>query len=581
MENILELVQRARRRLTLQRFLSVAGNTCFYCLLVAAALLILDKRLHWGLNVFSWQGDEESSLLPGWLTGTLLFGGAAVVIGIFLAAVIAWWKAPRQLDAAIEIDRRFKLHERISSVLGMTDQERQSGFGQALLQDACDKSKPLELPSEFKLKLERRSWLSAAALGGLVLMAVLVPVSRTKGVTSQAKEQVKNDVKKAAAALREKLIQRRKEAREKKSESTEQLMDLVQKRAEELAKAPPAEKKEAIIKLNQLAKEINQNKNKLEAVEKLRQQLSQLAKVQQGPASKIAEALQVGKFQQAAEEMKKLQEKLKDSKLGDEEKEQLKKQLDEMAAQLKKAADANRELQQKLKNQIAQERAKGNAKQAQDLENKLEQAMKDSAKSQGLSNLASKLKQAQEALEQGKEQGAAQALQDAMDEMQKQLEDGDGLKGLEQQLNEAKDLEQLLEDIAMAKADMGQNGQQGDGEGKGRDGKGQGFDGQGEGDGNQKGGEGLGKGRGTGTRPISKENVGKYESNVRQKIGKGGSTIGGQGEGSSTPGFVTEQIQTEFEDVKQGNLDPLEGVKLPKNLQEHAREFFDAVRKGD
>ena len=96
MDTLERQVRRARRRLAAERFLNVLGWCWFAALLAALVAILADK--FWPLGVESW----------AWVAGAL---------GLGLLAAAVWTLLIRggMLEAAIEIDHRFALKERVSS----------------------------------------------------------------------------------------------------------------------------------------------------------------------------------------------------------------------------------------------------------------------------------------------------------------------------------------------------------------------------------------------------------------------------------------------------------------------------------
>src|SRR5207245_10769172 len=83
------------------------------------------------------------------------------------------------------------------------------------------------------------------------------------------------------------------------------------------------DRKDALLKINDLAKEIEKRKQDLGGADKMRKELDKLKDIAKGPADKMADALKEGDFGKAQEEMKKLTEELKAGKLGKEDQEKL------------------------------------------------------------------------------------------------------------------------------------------------------------------------------------------------------------------------------------------------------------------
>ena len=80
----------------------------FGTLLVAAIAIGVQKK--WLAGVDGWQ----------WAVAWI---GGAVAVGLLVAMVWTWFVRMRDLEAAIEIDRRFGLKERVSSSLALTTEE--------------------------------------------------------------------------------------------------------------------------------------------------------------------------------------------------------------------------------------------------------------------------------------------------------------------------------------------------------------------------------------------------------------------------------------------------------------------------
>ena len=68
--------------------------------------------------------------VDGWLWAMQWLGGA-MAVGLLGAIVWTWWVRKPELAAAIEIDRRFGLKERVSSSLALSADDLQTPAGQA------------------------------------------------------------------------------------------------------------------------------------------------------------------------------------------------------------------------------------------------------------------------------------------------------------------------------------------------------------------------------------------------------------------------------------------------------------------
>ena len=137
MEELRKQVRRAHRRLGLQRFLGTLGWCWSVTLLVVLVLIAVDKWHSLGVEAWAW---------------------GVGALGLGLLAAVAWIAATRRkpLEAAIEIDRRFALKERISSTLAMPPDDRESEAGEALVADALRRVERIDVTSKFAVRPPRR-----------------------------------------------------------------------------------------------------------------------------------------------------------------------------------------------------------------------------------------------------------------------------------------------------------------------------------------------------------------------------------------------------------------------------------------
>src|SRR3990170_4129230 len=121
MDELRKQVALARRRLVLEQFLGRLVRCLFVTLIVALIAVAVPK-------LFVIPG-LPSYWATAWLVGALAIG---------FAAASAWTAISKRtpIDAAIEIDHRFDLRERVASGLTLSSDERESEAGQAVLNDA-------------------------------------------------------------------------------------------------------------------------------------------------------------------------------------------------------------------------------------------------------------------------------------------------------------------------------------------------------------------------------------------------------------------------------------------------------------
>src|SRR5258708_5321956 len=121
MDQLHEQVARTRRRLVLEQFLARAV-WCLFAGLVVAAVAIAVPRL---IAIHSLPSHWDAICL-------------AVALGGGLLAAIVWTylRSRSSLEAAVEIDRRFDLRERVASSLSLSPEDQSTDVGRALMSDA-------------------------------------------------------------------------------------------------------------------------------------------------------------------------------------------------------------------------------------------------------------------------------------------------------------------------------------------------------------------------------------------------------------------------------------------------------------
>ncbi|MCC6125368.1 MAG: hypothetical protein IT426_10425 [Pirellulales bacterium] len=546
MEELQLQVRRAVRRITLQRFVDVLGWCWFAALLAAAAMMFVDR--YFSMNVPRWW----------WAAG-------AIAAGLVAALVWTIFSRGNPLEAAIEIDRRFGLKERVSSTLAMPPEDFDSEAGQAVAADALHRVARLEISDKFPIAAPRR--LLLPILPALLAVGVaLLPRPAAVENPVQAKTEdpaVKPQVKKATEAVNKQLAERQKKAEKEGLKEAEQLFKKLEEGTKQMASSPP-DRDKALAKLNDLSRQLAERRQQIGGAEKVKEQLNPLKKLDRGPADKFAQALANGEFNKALEELKDIQKALSDNKLDEKEKAELAKQLEQMKEKLDKLAENHKKAQAEMQKKADELRKAGQNAEADKLQEQIRQMQDQNPHMDQLQDLANKLGQCAQCMKQGDGQQAAEALkqaQNAMNEMKKQLD-------------EMEMLDEAMEQLAQAKDKMNC---------KKCDGKGcamcQGL-GEGEGDKDAPPGMGLGKGRGKGPRPEARTDTNSYDSHVRQKIGKGSATIEGMVEGPNMKGNVQNDIQEQVDSVRRGNTDPLSSRQIPKKYGEQVKEYYDTFREG-
>jgi len=550
MDQIKLQVTRARRRLVLQQFLRVIGWSLFTALLVAAIGLGVPKI--WILPV------QQNVWMWSWI-------GGAIGLGLLVAILTTCLRRRGMLEAAIEIDKRFGLKERVSSSLSLAPQEVETEVGRALVDDAIRKVTEIDVRDKFSV---RAPWTVALPLVPAIcvfVLAMFVP-DAVKNTTSQASAATKPDVvKKQTDKLREQLQKKRQELKEKGLTEADDLLKQLEKGIDELRNKDNPDKKKTLIQINDLAKVIQEKRQKLAGSDEMRKQMEQLKDIQKGPADEIAQAMKEGNFDKAVEEIQKLQDKVKKGELSEQEKKDLMNQLNELQKKLEGAKQAYDETKKQLEEQIKEKVKSGDLAGANELQKQLDALNKMAPQMNQMQQMAQQLSDASQALEQGDSAQAAQKLGEL----------ADNLKQMESQLEQLESLEEMLDQLSDAKEGMGENDMPSDSA------LSQMSDGQSQSQMDGMPGRGLNEGKGFGERPEQEGDTASYDSQSDGKIQKGKAVITGTVDGPNNKGETREDVQAAIEATMTEKADPLTDAQLPRDQKDHAREYFHKLNGGD
>jgi tetratricopeptide (TPR) repeat protein len=539
MDELRRQVRRAQRRLAAGRFLRAFGLATSLTLLLAVALIGL--------------GKVRALPVPDWA-----WAAAALVLGILAAVVWTWTTGRGALSAAIEIDRRFGLKERVSTALAMPGEERDSPVGRTVIEDATQRVRRIDVASQFPVAPGRLA-LVLPVLPGLaaLVLALFVPppAPRTAAATSGAAASTVEQVKKSTEALERRLAERRRMAEREGLEDAKELLKNLENKSKEF-QSLHADRKEALVKLKDLTRQLQERRDQLHGAERVAEQLRQFKSLSQGPADKLAQAVARGDFKKALAELKDLKDQLSGDKLDPQQREQLAKQMEEVAKKLREMADAHDQAVSDLRKQISQLHKSGQHGEADKLQQSLDKLLQQLPRIQQASDLARQLGQCSKCLREGKT-GAACA---ALDSLRKQL------AGLEKESRELQLLDDAMEQLGQAKEQMNCQHCGGAGcpfcQGEPRE------------------TDGGGLGRAWGTRPERRGYTSLYDSQVRQKLGPGSSTFSGWVEGPNVKGNVQQRIQQQIEAARQGAAEPITEEQMPREHRQHTQEYFDRLRTG-
>jgi tetratricopeptide (TPR) repeat protein len=555
MDQLRQQIARARRRMILEQFLGRLVRCLLAALTVAAVAIAVPRVIAIANLPSNWD--------VAWLAG-------ALAAGFLFAAIWTFLKSRSQLDAAIEIDRRFDLRERVASSLSLSDADQSTEAGRAVVNDALRAVKRIDVDDKFRVRLDRRAWwpLVPAAIM-FVLMAFVNYRSAQSSLEPTAPPVQAKQIKKNAAELRKKIEELNKKSKEKDLKKAENVFKQIEQGVRELEDKKDVDRSKAVVKLNNLAQQLEERRQQLGGKEGLKEQFQSMKNLGAGPAEKASEAMKQGDWQKAMKEFEKLAKDLKTGKLNDADKEKLIKQLQKMKQKLEAAKEAREQAMADLKKQIEQQKRQGNLAKAGELQRKLDQMQKQQQMMKQLQQMAQQMGQMEKALQQGDNQKAA----DAMNQMAQQMAE------MQQQMNEMEMLNAAMDQLEMAKTAMAMDDV---------------MEGEGdmEGEGNMGGmtslmermseqsGNGMGAGRGFGDRPDERNATNLRDTRVRQKPRQGAATFAGMVDGPTMKGDVQQSIKEEMQALSTKPADPLTNERLTKSRREHAQEYFKMLIDG-
>jgi chemotaxis protein histidine kinase CheA len=538
----------ARRRLIGERFLSYLPWTSSFALIVAAIAIGLPKLMHLPVEPVIW--------FASWI-------GGCAVLALIVNSVLTFIGRPTLADAAVEIDRRFGLRERISSVLVLSREDRETELGQALAADAENRASKLDVRDKFTWGFRRSLLLPVLPI---LLAAGLWYVPNANAPEELAgKDDNKpkiNQIKNATKPLLQQ-IKKQREAAEKNGLSDMEI-DFFKKLEGELAKIQKDNKldtKQSLAKLNDIKEQLEQRRSELGSSENLKKNLQGLEKFEAGPAEKLADAMKQGDFEKAEEALKQMMKKMESGQMSPAEQQQLQKQLEKLEQAMAQAAQAHEQNKQALKEQIKKAEAAGDTQQAAQLQRKLEQTQAQDAQMAQMQKMADSLSKAQQAMKEGDMQSAKEQLGKMASQMQQ----------MNQQDAELKDLDELMDSLSQSKSQMACKECDGDGCSKCMNGMNKLG---------QKPGKGMGQGKGQGDRPEEETDADFFDSRLRDKMKKGETVYGGQVGGENRKGTSQVEVQDAVLASLSEEPEPLDDTPLPKLQREHTREYFNAVREG-
>jgi hypothetical protein len=460
-------VARVRRRLLLQTLLERLAGGWLGSLACAAGWFIAEPYLL--PDAAAWLRWAVAGGLAG--AGTLLAVGRAVL------------NMPSLVAAGLALDERFHLKERVTTTLTLSESELASPAGQALVADVHARIGSLRVRDRFPVRIPRLLALVPVGVLVLVLLAffykpILDPVQAETDRPLADSAVAKAEIEKALRPLHKKPA--KKVSERPKSEELQRL----EAELDKLAQKPHDTKEQAreLVKdLTNAEDEVRQREKQLaDRADALKAQMKQAERLSKnekkdGPAKKLDKALDRGEFKkareeaerlgkqlQADEEVARLRKKTQDPKLTEDQKQEMREQLEKLKDQ-ELSREQKEQMQQQLqdmkdklerltRSDEAKERLRELQRQGalskEELDRELDQLAKNRDKLdpktlQELKELAEKLGECQKCMKEGKEGQAAQKMAEAAEKLAKLDPNGES-KELQAQLKQLQEARKAM-----------------------------------------------------------------------------------------------------------------------------------------
>jgi septal ring factor EnvC (AmiA/AmiB activator) len=486
--------------------------------------------------------------------------GGSIATGLVVAGVWTYFVRCDTLNAAVEIDRRFGLKERVSSALSLAPEELETRSGQALVHDASRRIEVITVKEHFGVNGGWRTLAPIVPALAVVFVMFLADAQAPKKANAAPKADSKR-LKAAAKELTRQIAKRRKSAAQKGLKEAEELFKKIEQSANDLATKDNVSRKKAMIQINDIAKQIEKRRNDLGDSAEMKRQFDKLKNLARGPADKVANALKSGDFQKALDQLKQLQEKLEKGDLSENEKKQLAKQLGQMQKKVQDIVDAQKQAKRRLEQEIQKKMDAGDLEAANKLQRKLDQLERRDRQMERMEQMAKQLGESQKSLESGDPQAAAQQLSELASE----------LSEMQAEMDELETLNEMMDQIAGAKEMM----QDGDGESDMYSEFGAMSDQYSDMPGN-----GMGQGRGEGFRDEEENETGEYNAREKGKLRPGEAVRVGDAFGKNRAGKTQQEIMEQIISSMNEDPDPQTDQQLPKSQRKHVNEYFQLKRDG-
>ncbi len=556
----------------IQRVLAQAGRRLMLMSLIARGTAVLTV----GLALLSLLVVVERSLGLAFPWPVIMYGiGAGCVM---TTAVWTWLKRHKGVELARIVDARADLKESLSTALCVADHK--DSWSQAAVQSAQERAQRVHVRSALPLEVPRLWPMPIAAAGVLAVLWLAMPNFDLTGMLArknqetekkQAIEQAKVEVSEKNEALK-KMMERAGLEPDQSDEGSRDPFKLQGATASDIRRS-------ALRKLTDVKDRAEQLKRGLKGKElkALKDSLRQLRQPGPGPLSEFSRDLARGNFSGAQKSLNDLAKKLSDQSLSSDEREQLKKQLQSLKEQMKKAAERSGAIEKALKDagldqdaaqQLARdpEALKKALEKMQGLSDEQKQKLMEMAQSQQM--MSDQMESLAKTLGEMAEQMDSQAMSSEM--MQAIADAGDKLSELEMMAMEMEALDALLDEALRQMSDLAGNPGSG------------GFSEFQEGDGRDfsMGGGGGGSGRGMGSTAPGEKSAFKTKR-VKSPTKTGQGPIIGQRltYGQQIQGVSTATFDQSVTTAAEAAADAIETMRVDPEYHQAIKHYFGRLKQ--
>lgn len=315
----------------------------------------------------------------------------------------------------------------------------------------------------------------------------------------------------------------------------ERFAEKIEEAARDLKADPNVRAEDAVLKLSDLAKKVDEERRQLDSLDLMKRSLQKLAQATEGPGQKLAQALKQGDFKEASKQLDQLSKQIQDKKLGESERKKLAEQLSDLKRQLEKAAALSDKAEQ-LKKSLPPDA----------LKDELAKLAKDAEKLDQLQALAEQLQRASKCAH-GEGGPADKELQEALVQASKITEEL-----ARDELKQAM-LEAMLDDLQECRGGMCAGKLPGIAD------------------------NARGKGQGAGPREEKDDATRSRLSRSKSQQNQGPISIVGPASGKQFRGESLIEIREQAAQAGRAAEEAITRQRVPRDYQDHAREYFDRL----